>query len=669
MSARRRSWLWVLFALSLAPAAVPAAEAPALAPVLQPPALLRADGMPDLRRPPADVAAANDAEPPAHRLVGWHPLRPELLLLTRRGPSAQLHRLPAPRVAPQPLTRGRDAVEGARWEPSRGEYLVLRRDQGGDEAWRLYRWAAEGGEPVRITPAQGRVAEYRFLPGGRGLVYLHERVDRDDPEGERVALSRLVWVDPLAPERTRPLADVRGGRFFGLAVTGDGRVLVSRRQDQRTTRLVFEVPERGTGGEPELLSERIDHGRPAADDEPLWSMQALRGDFRHLVRNGTRSGKRQPLLTEVGAELDLLAAPPAGSSVPLALAYNVDGLSVLRLWHPQEPEAAPRDLPVALPPGVVRAMAWHPQRPLLAIDHVSAQSAGRLFVFDLERGTLEDWSGHAREPGPDGASPAFATLRWKSFDGEPISALHVAPPARFGGPRPVYISLHGGPAAQARPAYLSATERHLVEKLGMHLVLPNVRGSTGFGRRFADLDNGRQRENAVRDVSALLDLVGGRPDMDARSVIVGGGSYGGYLSLAVAVHESARIAGSLCRVGVSNFVTFLEQTESYRRDNRRAEYGDERDPAMREFLVSISPLTHAAKIRKPLFVVHGRNDPRVPYAEAERLVAAVRAQGTPVWFLTAEDEGHSFSGAENRGYLHAATLQFVQRLIERRPLD
>lgn len=647
--------------------AQPVAEA-----VLRPPPQLRAEGMPELLRLPVVARAANDADPPAHRLVGWHPNRAELLLLTRRGPSVQLHRLSAPRLPPQPLTQGRDAVEGALWEPSRGRYLVFRRDQGGDEAWRLYRQSGEGDAPVRITPAQGRVAEYRFLPDGRGLVYLHERVDRDDPDAERVAQSRLVWVDPLAPERSRTVAEVRGGRFFGLAVTADGRVVVFRRQDQRTARLAFEVVDRVSDPDPELerpADGPVKAGPGDEDDEPLWSIQALRGDFRHLVRTGARSGQRQSLLTGQGAELDLVAAPAAGQARPLALAYNEHGLSALRLWNPREPETAPWLLPVTLPPGVVRALSWHPRHPLLAIEHASAQSAGRLFVFDLERGTLEDWSGHAREPGPDGIFPSFGTLRWKSFDGEPISALHVAPPARFTGPRPVFISLHGGPAAQARPAYLSATERHLVERLGMHLVQPNVRGSTGFGRRFVELDNGRLRENAVKDIGSLLDLVAGRADMDAGAVVVAGGSYGGYLALAVAVQESARIAGAISRVGLTHFVTFLEQTESYRRDNRRAEYGDERDPAMREFLAAISPLTRAERIRKPLFIVHGRNDPRVPYAEAEQLVAAVRANGTPVWFLTAEDEGHSFSGAENRFYLHAATLQFVQRLIEKRPLN
>jgi dipeptidyl aminopeptidase/acylaminoacyl peptidase len=684
-----------------------AAETAALLPL---PPQMQADGLPPITRllkapPGANTAnaantAANDAEPPAHRLLGWHPQRAELLILTRRGPTAQLHSLAGPgdastaraRTRPTALTRGPEAIEGARWEPSSANYLVLRRDQGGDEAWRLYRLAASGGDAVRISPAQGRVAAYQFLPAGRGLVYLHERVDRDDPSGERAAHSRLVWVDPLQPQHTQMLADVPQGRLFNLAVSAAGDVLVTRSQQGRTTRLRWPArapgadaqADRPTGApteaaaaastastaspsapnaEPETVIER--EGSLRADEDSLWGVQAVRGDFRHAVRSGVLSGQRQFFLTEVAADLELLAAPAAGRSEPLAVVHNDQGLSSLRLWDPAQPAQPARWLPVGLPAGVIRSVQWHPRLPLLAIDHVSAQSPGRVFVYDHAAGTLVDWSGTTR----DGTPLDFTTLRWPSFDGLAISALHVSPPASFSGRRPVLINLHGGPASQARPGYLSPTHRHLVERLGMHLVMPNVRGSSGFGRRFLALDDGRLREDALKDVSALLDHLASRSDVDMSKIVVEGGSYGGYLSMAVAAQESARIAGSICRVGIANFVSFLQQTESYRRDNRRAEYGDERDPAMREFLIRISPLSRAAQIKKPLFIVHGRNDPRVPYNEAEQMAQAVRAGGTPVWFLTAEDEGHSISHADSRDYVNAATVQFVRRLVEGRPLN
>lgn len=656
-AAARRLQALVLLAL-LAAACGAAAETAGA--VLPPGPQLRTEGIPVLLRPAA--RQVTPAEPTGLRFVAWHPKDSAMLVLARFGGRAQLHLLDAPGARPRPLTRGSDGAEGARFEPEAGEYLVFRRDQGGNEAWRLVRVPTQGGDEVLISRPDMRVADYQFLPQGKGLVYVAERLDRDSVrEDDRQAHSRVVWVDPLQPERTRVLADLRGGRFTGLRVGPDGSAMVTRTVDFKSERLLLASLDARwqvlTG------SDRA----PSADEPVVWSAQALRGEFRHLVRMGTRSGARESLLVDMQADLEIVAAPPPDQTWPLALAHNEDGISVLRLFDPGAPSAGLNLIGSDLAPGVVRALRWHSHQPWLAIEHSSAQSPGRIWVYDLQRKQLLAWTGAGAPPSAEATT--YRSLRWTSFDGRHISGLHVAPPARFAGPRPVLISLHGGPASQSRPTYLSPLHRQLVEEEGMHLILPNVRGSEGFGKTFLSLDDGRRREDAVKDVSALLDLVATRADMDAGKVVVEGGSYGGYLSLAVAVHESARIAGSICRVGISNFVTFLEQTESYRRDNRRAEYGDERDPAMREFLTRISPLSRADEVRKPLFVVHGQNDPRVPHNEAEQMVGAVRAKGTPVWFLSAEDEGHSFTRADNRAYLHAATLAFVQRVVQGQPLQ
>jgi dipeptidyl aminopeptidase/acylaminoacyl peptidase len=190
-----------------------------------------------------------------------------------------------------------------------------------------------------------------------------------------------------------------------------------------------------------------------------------------------------------------------------------------------------------------------------------------------------------------------------------------------------------------------------------------VRGSQGYGKTFLTLDNGMKREDSVKDIGALFDWIATQPQLDASRVLVTGGSYGGYMSLAVATHYADRIAGAIDVVGISNFVTFLETTESYRRDLRRVEYGDERDPAMREFLLRISPLANAQKITKPLFVVQGRNDPRVPYTEAEQIVATARRNKTPVWYLRAENEGHGFARKINADYQFYATVLFVEMTL------
>jgi dipeptidyl aminopeptidase/acylaminoacyl peptidase len=226
----------------------------------------------------------------------------------------------------------------------------------------------------------------------------------------------------------------------------------------------------------------------------------------------------------------------------------------------------------------------------------------------------------------------------------------------------VIVNIHGGPESQARPGFI-ARNNYFVSELGVAMIYPNVRGSEGFGKTFLKLDNGMKREDSVKDIGALLDWIATQPDLDAARVFITGGSYGGYMTLASAFHFADRIAGALSVVGISNFVTFLERTESYRRDLRRVEYGDERDPAMRAFLESISPLNHVDKITKPLFVVAGLNDPRVPYTEAEQIVATLKKSGTPVWFMMANDEGHGFAKKPNADYQFYATVEFAKQTL------
>jgi dipeptidyl aminopeptidase/acylaminoacyl peptidase len=253
-------------------------------------------------------------------------------------------------------------------------------------------------------------------------------------------------------------------------------------------------------------------------------------------------------------------------------------------------------------------------------------------------------------------------IRWKSFDGREISGLINRPPAGFSGKRPVLVAIHGGPEGQAKVGFMGRYN-YLINELGIVVIQPNVRGSSGFGKTFLSLDNGMKREDSVQDIGTLLDWIATQPDLDASRVLVTGGSYGGYMSLAVSVHYAERIAGAIDVVGISNFVSFLNNTESYRRDLRRAEYGDERDPAMRDFLHRISPLTHAQRITQPLCVIQGRNDPRVPYTEAQQIVARARANGMPVRCRRAENDGHGFARKENADFRTLAVVRFLQTVL------
>ncbi|HRI11891.1 MAG TPA: prolyl oligopeptidase family serine peptidase, partial [Verrucomicrobiota bacterium] len=283
--------------------------------------------------------------------------------------------------------------------------------------------------------------------------------------------------------------------------------------------------------------------------------------------------------------------------------------------------------------------------------------------LDVTNGQLTRWT-ESETGGLDASkfrSPEL--VRTQSFDGLRISGFLYRPdPTKFPGKRPVIVNIHGGPEGQSRPVFQGRNNYYL-DQLGVAILFPNARGSSGYGKTFLTLDNGPKREDSVKDIGAFLDWIAQQPDLDSKRVAVTGGSYGGYMTLAALTHFSDRFRAGVDVVGISSFVTFLENTQDYRRDLRRAEYGDERDPVMRAVLQQISPLNNVAKIRAPLFVVQGLNDPRVPVTEAEQMVKALRAQGGTCWYLMARDEGHGFAKKKNADFQFLSTILFFEQFL------
>ena len=193
------------------------------------------------------------------------------------------------------------------------------------------------------------------------------------------------------------------------------------------------------------------------------------------------------------------------------------------------------------------------------------------------------------------------------------------------------------------------------------MICPNVRGSTGYGKTFLGLDDGLRREDSVKDVGSLLDWIDEQPELDAGRAVVVGRSYGGYMVLASMIHFGDRLKVGIEAAGIANFTSFLELTEPYRQDRRRVEYGDERDEEVRQFFSKINPTALAKEITSPLLVVHGVNDPRVPFNEAQQIVNRLQALGRDVWALYIEDEGHSFKKRENADYIHAVEAAFLKK--------
>jgi dipeptidyl aminopeptidase/acylaminoacyl peptidase len=294
----------------------------------------------------------------------------------------------------------------------------------------------------------------------------------------------------------------------------------------------------------------------------------------------------------------------------------------------------------------------------------SATSPADVWVLDPKTMAVTRWT-QSETGGLDAAANREPELvKVKSFDGVEVSGFLYRPDAaKFPGKRPVIFNIHGGPEGQSRPGF-QGRNNYLINELGIAVFYPNVRGSTGYGKRFVSLDNGPfKREDSVKDLGPMLDMLAKDAGLDATRFSVAGGSYGGYMCYAAAIRFAAQLRSAQCTVAISNFVTFLENTQSYRRDLRRVEYGDERDPKQRAQLLKISPMTRSTELKMPLFVVTGGNDPRVPASEASQMVDAVRKNGGTAWHLLAKNEGHGFAKKENQDYNFWSALQFWQATL------
>ena len=613
----------------------------------------------------AQVAKYTDFR--GHAFVDWHPVRREMLVshLPAGASTAQLFRVTAPLAPPEQLTNAAEPVRVASYEPREGRYIVFARASGGDEADKLYRLDLPGREVTLLTDTPERHAMEGWLHTRSELLTLSSPLDRTAQEGTRASVTQtLRLLDPLAPAQARRLAELPGGGWEVGGVSWDDRQIALTRSvsvnesqvwllDLASGALNQVLPPAGNRDKAAWLA-----GQFARDNSGLYVLTDSAGEFRELMfhRFADRS------VTSISGDVpwNAVGATANRAGTLIAARMNVDGRHDLR-WYDAAgltPVAAPK-----LPPGSVSSVQFHPSLPDLEFSLTNARGPNQVWSVNPTSGTVEQWT-RAQSP-VDLDTTAFVEptlVRWKSFDGRTISGILNRPPARFTGKRPVLIGIHGGPEAQATLGFLGRSN-YYVNELGIALISPNVRGSAGYGKTFLSLDDGFKREDSVKDIGALLDWIATQPDLDASRVVVSGGSYGGYMSLAVATNYSERIAGAIDSSGISNFVTFLTNTESYRRDRRRVEYGDERDPAMRAHLEKISPLTSAGKIRKPLFVVQGKNDPRVPVTEAEQIVAKVRANGSPVWYLRGENEGHGFARKENADFQFYATVLFLRQTL------
>jgi len=612
------------------------------------PAALVADGIPEV---PVELAARTRPymEFRTATFLGWHPTDRSMLIATRFGNTNQVHRVAKPGAARTQLSFEEDRVQFASHAPRTGDVTLVAKDVGGGEFYQLYTLA--DGRLRLLTDGKSRNQPGAWSKDGRLVGYSSTRRNGTDTD--------LYVMDPRDPKSDRLVAERKGGgwAFSDFSPDGSKAVVTEYVSVTKSNLWLLDLASGALTPVGDHAKSIAYDGAQFAADGTLWVTSDEGSEFQRLGTLDPASGRFTPRSPDTTWDVELFDVADDGRFV--AYAVNEAGRSTLRLLDPKS--GATRTVP--LPAGVIGGLDVAPWGEI-GVTFTSARSPTDAFSVDPASLAVTRWTTSETGGLDPSANVEPELVEVRSFDGLAISGFLYRPdPARFEGPRPLIVNIHGGPEAQTRPGFLGRNN-YLLNELGIAIFYPNVRGSTGYGKRFVGLDNGPfQREDSVKDIGAFLDALAKDPRLDPERFAVTGGSYGGYMCYASSVFYGARLRGANCVVAISNFVTFLENTQDYRRDLRRVEYGDERDPKQREKLIAISPLTRVEEIRLPMMVVTGANDPRVPASEADQIVDAIRAKGGTAWHLLGRDEGHGFAKKVNQDYQFWTSLMFWEQTL------
>ena len=596
------------------------------------------------------------------KFAEWSKDSKSIFIKTRFGHVDQLHRVDEPGGARYQLTFGDEPVGDVQRQPNRN-LLALTRDKGGDEFDQVF----------LLNPEDGLI---RMLSDGYAL---NNRITWDR-EGQRLAYrstrrngrSSDIWIQGSKPPQTAEmvLATEDGTLWKPVDFSRDGKkLLIQQFISVSDSRVYIKDLQSGNlrllAGSADKPSSNIATGFNRIDDSALFITNQRDG----AAELAKVSLGEEPLITFVSRmnDWDLTQFVLSPNRKRGAFVANEGGISRLYLF---DPEKLTLNLVEKIPLGLIGGLNFSPDSSKLGMTLNSARNPNEAYVLELgrkplsakklTRWTFSEVGGLDTSKFSKPVAVAFPSIIQGEDQTISIPAFVYLPPGD--GPFPVVIHVHGGPESQFRPRFNSDFQM-LIDQLGVAVIAPNIRGSLGYGSQFITLDDGYKRETSVSDIGALLDWIALQPMLDKDRVAVMGASYGGYIALASAVHYSDRLRAVIDRLGISNFVTFLENTQDYRREMRRVEYGDERDAEMRAFLESISPLNNVDKIKIPLFIQQGSNDPIVPMSESEQMVTALRERGQTVWYMNALNEGHGYDRKENRDLYRQATFLFLQQYL------
>ena len=558
---------------------------------------------------------------------------------------------------PEQLTFYPDRVDFVRWSPD-GSGLVFAKSVGGDENAQLFWLSPDGAQIKALTDAakvrhnfggwshDSKKISYSsnkrnkdffdiyvmdVMSGKEELVYQQDGSNNpvawsfDDNflvvshSNEQLSLDDDLYLVNLRNKQATHLTEHQGAAQYGdVYFTRDGSALLLGTNDKREFYSLSRL--------------NLQTKRAETLDDTQWDLAGatLSDDGRMLAYTINRDGFTELYVREVGADGQLGAKPES----------------------------------VKLPGrGVAGGMRFSKDSSKLAFTFNGARYNSDVWLYDLKSHALAQITNSSRAGVPQSTFVEPELIRYKTFDGREVPAWYYRPQNSAGAANaklPVIVSVHGGPEGQEQPGFNSIYQYFLSR--GYAVLAPNVRGSTGYGKTYTHLDDVRKREDSVKDLASAVEWLKTAGGADARRIAVMGGSYGGYMTLAAITLYPELWAAAVDTVGIANFESFLKNTSGYRRKLREVEYGSlERDL---DFLRAISPLGRVAQIKTPLMVIQGKNDPRVPYTEAEQIVKALRDRSAPVDYRLFDDEGHGIVKLQNRLIVYPLVADFLDRYMK-----
>ena len=583
-----------------------------------------------------------------------HPLTNEIIINTRFGSTPQLHRVSKSMGARTQITFFDEPVSATSYEPLKGDYLVYSKDIGGNEFGQLFKLDLKTLQSTLLTDGgKSQNGGITWRKDGKGFYYASTKRNGGDRD--------IYYMDPNNPKSEKLILQVKGGGWGIQDVSPDNKKLVLGEYisinesyiwllDIETGKLT-EVTDRNSKGisQSEATFSNLSN--------EIWLVTDKDNEFQRLAAMNLNTKKTTYYTSDIPWNVESFNLSEDKKSI--VFITNEGGLNKMYLMNTgTKAYKEIKNLPI----GLISGARFTKDNQTIFFNQSTAQSASDVYQLNIKTAKIERWTeSELGEMQPSDMSvPKF--IEWKSFDDLKISGFYYPASPKFKGKRPVIIMIHGGPEGQSMASFLDSNNFYTSE-MGVSLVYPNVRGSSGFGKTYLEKDNGFLREDSVKDIGALLDWIAKQPELDKDKIMIMGRSYGGYMTLATAFHYADRIKCSVDIVGISNFNTFLKNTEEYRRDLRRAEYGDERDSKMAAFFDKTAPLNNTDKIKKPMFIIQGTNDPRVPVTEAMQMRDKLKAQGNTVWYLEAKDEGHAFKKKANIDYVRLAIIRFMQEYL------